>query len=212
MADHRTLVSADVHEPKWITTAATADTGKVITPSSSTAGTSELRRLTDLDLSYSDSTKNIYGWNDVSDSLYTSGAPLAIASGVRTLVPNNASAPQSTQARLGTIWQTGTSRFLINDLNAFYNLQVNLTVTAAAAAGTPYLLLMELESAAGPTVIRADTRFIKGGGAINKVSAYFGFYSGSTINNQALRLYVTPDTNINLYGIGFVINRTYKES
>lgn len=212
MPDHRTLASADVHEPKWITTATTADTGKVITPSSSTSGISELRKLTDRDLNYSDPTKNIYGWNDISDSLYTSGAPLAVASGVRTLLPNNAAGAQTTQTRLGALWQTGSSQFLINDLNAFYVLQISMTVTAAAAAGTPYVMLVELESANGPTVIRGETRFIKGGGYVNKVSPFFGFYNGSFINNQALKLYVTPDTNVNIYSIGFVLNRTYKES
>ena len=44
MADHRTLVSADVHEPKHISDSTSADAGKVITPLS--GGTSELRYLT----------------------------------------------------------------------------------------------------------------------------------------------------------------------
>lgn len=44
MPEHRTLVSADVHEPKHMTDSTGADAGKVITPLGS--GTSELRRLT----------------------------------------------------------------------------------------------------------------------------------------------------------------------
>jgi hypothetical protein len=42
---HVTLTSSNVHEPKHITNAGTADTGKVITPSGSSPGISELRRL-----------------------------------------------------------------------------------------------------------------------------------------------------------------------
>lgn len=42
--DHRTLVSADVHEPKHISDSTSADAGKVITPLS--GGSSELRNLT----------------------------------------------------------------------------------------------------------------------------------------------------------------------
>lgn len=42
--EHRTMVSADVHEPKHITDTTAADAGKVITPLS--GGTSELRNLT----------------------------------------------------------------------------------------------------------------------------------------------------------------------
>lgn len=59
MPDHRTLASADVHEPKWITTATTADTGKVITPSSSTSGVSELRKLLMADLDSSSVVQNV---------------------------------------------------------------------------------------------------------------------------------------------------------
>lgn len=50
---HKDIQSADCHEPKGITTADTTDSGKVITPSSTVAGTSVLRSLSagkDLDL------------------------------------------------------------------------------------------------------------------------------------------------------------------
>ena len=42
--EHRTMVSADVHEPKYISDSTAADAGKVITPLS--GGSSELRYLT----------------------------------------------------------------------------------------------------------------------------------------------------------------------
>jgi len=42
--EHRTMVSADVHEPKHISDSTAADAGKVITPLS--GGSSELRNLT----------------------------------------------------------------------------------------------------------------------------------------------------------------------
>ena len=42
--EHRTMVSADVHEPKHISDSTASDAGKVITPLS--GGTSELRNLT----------------------------------------------------------------------------------------------------------------------------------------------------------------------
>jgi len=43
--EHTTLSSAQVHEPKHITSATTSDTGKVITPSSSVNNVSQLRYL-----------------------------------------------------------------------------------------------------------------------------------------------------------------------
>lgn len=62
MADiqHSTLTSSQVHEPKHISTSGTSDAGKVITPSSTTAGTSELRKLTDLEITNKKEYLTIY--------------------------------------------------------------------------------------------------------------------------------------------------------
>ena len=51
MAEHDVTQSADCHEPLGITISTTADTGKVMTPSGSVSGTSELRKIkaTELD-------------------------------------------------------------------------------------------------------------------------------------------------------------------
>lgn len=43
--EHVDIPNAELHEPKNIPTSNTSDTGKVITPSSTVSGTSELRRL-----------------------------------------------------------------------------------------------------------------------------------------------------------------------
>jgi len=45
MAEHNTLTGSSLHEPKGIDSAGTSDAGKVLTPSSSSAGTGELRKL-----------------------------------------------------------------------------------------------------------------------------------------------------------------------
>lgn len=46
MAEHNTLTGSNLHEPKGIDSAGTSDAGKVLTPSSTTANTGELRKLT----------------------------------------------------------------------------------------------------------------------------------------------------------------------
>lgn len=210
-ADHRYLSTSEVHEPKHISSSSTTDTGKVITPSSITGGTSELRKLTPQDISHSDKTKNVFGWNDISDNNYTSGSPLSLTSGVRTQITNNGAAAQSDTSRLGGIWSTGSNSFTINDLYALYNLRFNLKATTASPAGTPYTLVVELESASGPTVIASSTRIVKGGGAISPHSIILPFYVGTVVNNQALKIYVTSDTNMSVYDFGFLISRDYTE-
>lgn len=211
MPNHATASDSEIHYCKHITVSTTADSGKVITPSSSTNGISTLRKLNDLDFDYTTKANNLFGWNDIADSTYTSGSPRAISSGVRTLLTNNAAAAQTDTSRLGTIWNVGGSYFQVDDLNAFYIVRTQMKVTAAAAAGTPYIITFEVESSNGPTVISGNTQFIKGGGSVNWVSFLAGIYMGSTINNTQLKVYATPDTNVNIYDIGFVVERTYRE-
>ena len=56
MADvqHKDLATADCHEPKLISATTTGDAGKVLTPSSTVAGTSQLRKLKPSELDYAD--------------------------------------------------------------------------------------------------------------------------------------------------------------
>lgn len=204
---HSAIPDGQRHEPKGVSSATDK---QVYIANGSASGT--WRKLNDLDMDYSTKANNLFGWNDISDSLYTSGSPRAITATTRTLLTNNAAASQTDTSRLGALWNTGTSAFTINDLNASYILRVTCKITAAAAASTPYITLFELESANGPTTIVGQTQFIKGGGNINQMAVALPFYSGSFINNQALKIYVTPDTAINLYDIGFFLQRNYKES
>lgn len=207
MIEHKNIPDAQLHEPKGILTA----TSKKLYFADG-AGSGAWRKMNEQDVDYSNKSNNLFGWNDIADALYTSGSPRAIASSTRTLLTNNALASQTDTTRLGTIWDTGNSQFLINDLNASYILRVRANVKAAAAAGTPYTFKLEMESANGPTVISATDQAIKGGGYENAIAFTTLFYNGAFINNQALKLYVTADTAITLYNVGYVIQRIYKET
>ena len=207
MIQHKDIPDAQLHEPKGALSAANKSLYFA-----NGSGSGAWRKLNELDIDFTDKTKNVFGWNDVSDNQYTSGAPLSIASGVRTLLPNNGLAPQTDISRLGAIWNATNKEFLINDLNAVYLTRLNCRIKAAAAAGTPYVVKIEAESANGPTIISAIDYTIKGGSYENALAHTTLIYNGSFINNQALKIYVTPDTNITLYQIGFVIQRIYKET
>lgn len=56
---HRDILDAETHEPKNFTGAATTDTGKVNTPSSSTAGVSVLRKLAAAEVTYDNTTSGL---------------------------------------------------------------------------------------------------------------------------------------------------------
>lgn len=205
---HANLTGANLHEPKG---ASSATSGQVY--ASNGAGSGTWKKLNDVDnMDYSVKGKNLFGWNDIADSTYTSGSPRSITASTRTKLTNNGGASQTDTSRLGALWSTANNNFLINDLNAMYILRLNMKAKTSSVAGTPYLALIELESANGPTVIGGHTQFVKGGSAVNHISVSFPIYMGSFINNQTLSIYVTPDTNMDFYDIGFVLQRTYKES
>ena len=211
MPNHASLSDAELHYCKHITTATTADKGKVITPSSTTNGISTLRKLNETDLDFTTKANNLFGWNDIADSTYTSGSPRSIGASTRTLLTNNAAAAQTDTSRLGSIWNVGGSYFQVDDLNAVYVVRTQMKVKAAAAAGTPYVLKLEVETSNGPTVISSNDQFIKGGSYENGISFTSLFYMGSLINNTQLKIYVTPDTAVTVYDIGFVVQRNYRE-
>lgn len=204
---HRDIPDAQLHEPKGI---ASALDKQVYVATGSGSGT--WKKITESDINYSDKTKNQFGWNDVSDNQYTTGSPLAIAASTRTLLPNNGLASQTDISRLGPIWDAVNKQFIVNDLNSVYIVRTNCRIKAAAAAGTPYVVKFEIESSNGPTVISAVDYTIKGGSYENAIAHTALLYSGAFINNQPLKVYVTADTAITLYNIGFVIQRTYKEA
>jgi hypothetical protein len=204
---HSQIPDNQRHEPKGISTAANRT---VYVADGAASGV--WRKYTDKDVNFSNKADNLFGWNDVADSLYTNASPRAINSATRTKLTNNALAAQTDISRLGVLWNTGTNSFQINDLNAVYKVNIKCKVKASAAAGTPYTFDVEVQSANGPTVIAGHTQVIKGGNHINFVNITVPVYMGSFINNQALEVYVTADTNITLYDVGFVVQRTYVET
>lgn len=203
---HANLTDPNLHEPKGV---AAATEGQVYVADG--AGSGDWAGLTENYIDYSDKTKNKFGWIDVSDSQYNSGAPRSISSGVRTQITNNAGASQTDTSRLGALWNTTLNAFVINDLNAAYSMRMTCVLKTSASTGTPHTVDFELETSNGPTIIAAQTQVIKGGNHLNRMSLAMPFYVGSFINNTQLKIYVTADQNISLYDIGFVVVRNYVE-
>lgn len=207
---HASLSGAAVHECKQISTASTSDAGKIITPSGTSAGQGVLRRLYPDELDHSDPTRNVTGFNLINDSQYTSGSPRALSSGSRVKLTNNALGANTSQARLGTLWLTGSNAFSITDEDSLYTLVVRMKVVTGSPAGTPYGLDIELD--VGGVVIAGNTHFIKGGSAVNFISQPLPFYVGPTVLSGNLDVYVRPDTNMSIYDVGFLLSREYMES
>lgn len=203
---HKDIPNAQLHEPKNISGAINREVYVA-----DGVGSGDWRRITDVDVDHSTKANNKYGWNDVSDNLYTSGAPRTILSGVRTQLTNNGLLAATDQSRLGTLWDTTTNNYLINDLNAFYLSRITFTAKTTSAAGTPHIILIEYQSDLGSFIFAGSTQMIKGGSYTNKISSTQGIYIGPAINNTNVKIFVTPDTDITLYETRLIINRTYVE-
>lgn len=204
---HRLIPDAELHEPKGVASA----TNKSVYLSDG-AGSGSWRAITEAEVNYAVKANNRFGWNDISDSLYTSGSPKAITAATRTQLTNNSLGTATDTTRLGSIWNPSTNVFLINDLNAAYELKVQFKATAVAAVADAYFLKFEMESASGPTVFSAQTAVLQNNSAVNSVMFTVPFSIPSSINNVNTTLYVTPNTDISVYDISFWIRRLYKES
>ena len=207
MIQHKDIPEAQLHETKGAFSAS-AKEAHMATGS----GTSEWRRINESDISYSDKTKNVFGWNDISDSQYTLGAPLSITASTVTKLTNNAAAAQTDTSRLGAIWSPGSSSFLFNDLNASYLLRVQMKVKTSSAAGTPYQVKVEIKTVAPVITVASFDCPIKGSSYENTVSSTQLLYIGSAVNGKQVEVYITPDVNVTVYDVGFVIQRVYKET
>ncbi len=175
-------------------------------------GSGVWRRTTDLDVDHSVKANNKFGWNDVSDGLYTVGAPRTILAGVRTQLTNDGALPATDQSRLGALWNTTTNAYLFNDLNAFYMSRITFKAKATAAANVPYVIHQEYQSDLASFIFAGTTFSIKGGSIVNSVSITQGIYIGPNVNAYPLKIFITPDTDITLYETRLIINRTYVEA
>lgn len=198
---HKDIADTESHEPKNIST---ATAGQLYVADG--AGSGDWAKLTENEMDFSDKTKNKFGWNLIADTQYTSGSPRAITVTTKTALTNNALGGVTDTSRLGLIWDTANSKFLINDLNAVYMLRV--TATIDASVGT--YLQWELEGGSPAALIAGDQALRSGTGV--KVSFLTTFALTSAINNTDLKIYVTPSANINLYSVFFQIQRLYKET
>lgn len=209
---HSALPNSELHEPKHILTSTTADAGKVITPSSVTSGTSQLRLLTLDDLSDSGVT-SWTGWGQYSDSAYTSGFPLPVDSGVRTKVTIDGLGSQTNTDGLPTgvtdLWNTSTNKIIPAGVNDAYQVRLTFKQQLVVGAADKYTDI-ELDIGGAPGVIYDDTKlFIKGTSPLS-VTVSFPVYTGTTFNTNGGEFYITPSADAEFYDFQVSIFRIHK--
>lgn len=174
MPDHRFAQSSEVHEPKHITGSTTADSGFVITPSSSTNGTSELRQLSLSDLADGADTVtettlenndkfNYQGWENVEDALVTT-PDIAVTSTPTLLTIDDEGVSNDTNRdylpnilAIGeSLWDVANSKITPAVEGDTYLIRLNLGLTNPMTSPTVLTVELDVGSGSGPTNVRSE--------------------------------------------------------
>lgn len=209
---HNALPNSELHEPKHILTSTTADAGKVITPSSITNGTSQLRSLTLDDLSDSGVT-SWTGWAQYSDTAYTSAVPLAVAAGVRTKVTINGLGTQTNTSGLpagvSDFWNTSTNKITPAGVNDAYGVRFSFKQKLQSTSASRYTDI-ELDIGSPTGVVYSNTElFIKDTSEMS-VTVSFPIHADSTFVTNGGEFYITPSFAAHYYDFQVSIFRIHK--
>jgi len=190
MPEHSTIANADCHEPKHVTDALTSDAGKVVTPSSTTAGTSELRQLTRDELS--DYVEH-YGQQTISGNTTTIAVTAAVdatlgtatdymqVTGIFDAIPGGLNNGVTQQTNQLTVAQTGV-----------YRIEIYAN-TSASTASTVVGFRFAVNGTVG--VSRQPKNLMKTAGDVQNGAAH-GFISLTA--NDVLTLWIASDTTSNI--------------
>jgi hypothetical protein len=210
---HINMTSAQVHEPKHISTSLTSQSGMVITPSSSTAGTSELRRLTAQDLDADNSSSFLTYWGFYEDSAYTSGSPLAVTASTRTQVTIDGlkAGTNLSQMPVGVdLWDTVTNKITPQNVGDLIVARISFKGDAGVAINAYVDIDLDIGGAVG--VIFEETKLLVKNNAENKFVMDWPMYVDSTSLANGFTLNITPSDNTDFYDFGILLYTVHKGS
>ena len=158
-----------------------------------------------------DEAYNFTGWEQITDSTYTSGSPLVILSGVTGKILTGTVTKIQTQLPTGvtTFWDASTDKLVaVNNGDAFalslrfkakMNVANGLTDVAINIGGA-------LNKISNETVV-----FSKGSGVEQKFDIDLSYFTGTTfIANGGIIEILPLNGDISIYDIVLVIFRTHK--
>lgn len=209
---HNALPNSELHEPKHILTSTTADAGKVITPSSVTSGTSQLRLLTLNDLSNSGVT-SWTGWAQYAEgTAITEGTGVALSAGVRTQISIDGEGANTNTdgipSGVSALWNTTSDIITPAGLNDAYDIR--LSFIAKCATTNAYLDIdMDVGGSIG-IICKQTLPFLKNTDQYFQVN--MPVFSGSTFIANGGTLSVTASHATTLWDARVLIIRTHKGS
>lgn len=154
------------------------------------------------------------GWVNMADSQYTSGAPLAILSGVRTQITIDALGATTNTAYANgmhsDVWSG--NRFGPSEIGECYNLRLTATVTQVQA-GSGHHVTFEADIGTEEAPFIAASQSIplnKGNGVPSLITISAPFFTLGTFGLNGARLFLTPSVNVTVHSMAIFIQRTFK--
>lgn len=158
-----------------------------------------------------DEVYSFTGWEQITDTTYTSGSPLVILSGVTGKILTGTTTKIQTQLPTGvtTFWNETTDKLLaVNNGDAF-TLSLRFKAKMNVASG-----LADIDINIGGTLNKVSNEtivFSKGSGVEQKFDVDLSYFTGTTFIANGGAIEVTPvNGDISIYDIVLVIIRTHK--
>jgi len=151
------------------------------------------------------------GWARYLDATYTVGSPLAILSGVRATLTNNAVSKLETQLPDGvtSFFNDGTQKILAIENGDSYNLSIRFKAKMSVLSGY-FDIDLDIGGAQG-IISQESILFTRGSGTEQRFDIDLTVFSGVTFVANGGTLSITPQNgDIDIYDISFVIVRTHK--
>ncbi len=155
--------------------------------------------------------ENYTGWQQITDTTYTSGSPLAIASGITGKIQTGTITEITTQLPTGvsTFWNNTTDKIVaVNNGDAF-TLSLRFKAKMNVSNG---IADIGINIGGALNIISQETLlFSKGSGVEQRFDIDLSYFTGTTFIANGGTIEVTPlNGDIEIYDIVLVIIRTHK--
>lgn len=213
---HKDILSNNTHEPRHISSASTSDAGKVITPSSNTAGTSVLRSLEMEDIDLSGSKSVFTYWYRYVDGQFTQGSPKTVSASTKykVTIDNLRTGPNAPLGGTGSVlgvelWDTVNNE--ITPENGLDVLMATLNFKCSTSGSDLYL---DLEVDAGGTYKQVEKTLVipKGSGDTNNFSVDFPVYATGEYSANNPEIFITPASSTDFWDFDLYLTRVHKGS
>ena len=158
-----------------------------------------------------DEAYNFTGWEQVKDTVYTSGSPLIINTGVVGKILNNGGTIVNTQipSDVTTFWNTTTNKIKAFNNGDAYTLSLRFKASMNIANG---IADIDINIGGSLNQISSETiLFSKGSGVVQNFDIDLSYFTGTTFIANGGTIEVTPvNGNISIYDIVLVFFRTHK--